>query len=59
MYKKNIGFILYSILAFLFFGFGVSLQLKAAIGQSVLNALAITLTALLPLKVGTILNGIN
>lgn len=59
MHKKNNGFILYSILAFLFFGFGISLQLKAAIGQSVLNALAVTLTALIPLKVGTVLNGIN
>lgn len=59
MHKKNNGFILYSILAFLFFGFGISLQLKAAIGQSVLNALAVTLTDLVPLKVGTVLNGIN
>ncbi|MGC6176806.1 YczE/YyaS/YitT family protein [Lacrimispora sp. 38-1] len=59
MTKKNSQLIAYSILSFVFFGFGVSLQLKAAIGQSVLNALAVTLSYLIPWKVGTILNMIN
>ena len=48
-----------TILSFVFFGFGISLQLKAAIGQSVLNALAVTLSYTIEMKVGTILNGIN
>lgn len=55
-YKK---YMFYSILSFLFFGFGISLQLKAAIGQSVINALAVTLSNTIQLKVGTILNVIN
>lgn len=59
MTKKNSQLIAYSILSFVFFGFGISLQLKAAIGQSVLNALAVTLSYLIPWKVGTILNMIN
>lgn len=49
----------FSILSFVFFGFGISLQLKAAIGQSVLNALAVTLSEAVRLKVGTILNVTN
>lgn len=59
MTKKNSQLIAYSIISFVFFGFGISLQLKAAIGQSVLNALAVTLSFLIPWKVGTILNMIN
>lgn len=59
MKKKNINFAFYSILSFVVFGFGISLQLKAAIGQSVLNALAMTLSDTLHMKVGTMLNGIN
>lgn len=59
MIKKNKKYMFYSILSFLFFGFGISLQLKAAIGQSVLNALAVTISEVVRLKVGTILNVIN
>ncbi|MDK2967628.1 hypothetical protein [Lacrimispora sp.] len=59
MTKKNTVLTAWSVLAFVFFGFGISLQLKAAIGQSVLNALAVTLSFLIPWKVGTILNIIN
>lgn len=59
MKKKNINYALYSILSFVIFGFGISLQLKAAIGQSVLNALAMTLSDTIHIKVGTMLNGIN
>jgi len=57
--KKYTKYMFYSILSFLLFGFGISLQLKAAIGQSVLNALAVTLSDTVHLKVGTILNVIN
>lgn len=53
------NYTIYSVIAFLFFGFGISLQLKAAIGQSVLNALAVTISYTIQLKVGTILNIIN
>lgn len=59
MTKKNTKLIAYSILNFVLFGFGVSLQLKAAIGQSILNAMAVTLSFLIPWKVGTILNLVN
>lgn len=59
MIKINKKYILYSILSFVFFGFGVSLQLKAAIGQSVLNALAVTLADILGRRVGTVLNVLN
>ncbi|MDW2798249.1 hypothetical protein RZO55_11730 [Clostridium boliviensis] len=59
MTKKNTVLTVCSVLSFVFFGFGISLQLKAAIGQSVLNALAVTLSFLIPWKVGTILNMIN
>lgn len=57
--KKNIKFAIYSILTFVFLGLGISLQIKAAIGQSMLNAFALTLSDTVNLKVGTILNIIN
>lgn len=59
MYKKNSTRAIISIFFFILFGFGVSLQLKASIGQSVLNALAVTLSYGIKMKVGTILNVIN
>ncbi|WP_120196138.1 hypothetical protein [Lacrimispora algidixylanolytica] len=59
MYKKNSTRAIISIFFFILFGFGVSLQLKASIGQSVLNALAVTLSYGIEMKVGTILNVIN
>ncbi len=57
--KKNIKFAIYSILTFVLLGLGISLQIKAAIGQSMLNAFALTLSDTVNLKVGTILNIIN
>ncbi len=59
MNRKKRNDLIRTILSFVFFGFGISLQLKAAIGQSVLNALAVTLSYSIQMKVGTILNGIN
>lgn len=59
MINNNKKYMFFSILSFVFFGFGISLQLKAAIGQSVLNALAVTLSEAVRLKVGTILNVTN
>lgn len=51
--------IMYSILAFLMLGLGISLQIKAGIGQSMFNALSLILADLFNLEVGTILNLLN
>lgn len=59
MSRKKRNDLVLTVISFVFFGFGISLQLKAAIGQSVLNALAVTLSYTTQMKVGTILNGIN
>ncbi|WP_349946397.1 hypothetical protein ABFV83_19935 [Lacrimispora sp. BS-2] len=59
MSRKKRNDLAVTIISFVFFGFGISLQLKAAIGQSVLNALAVTLSYTIQMKVGTILNMIN
>ncbi len=57
--SKNIKFTIYSALAFVLLGLGISLQIKAAIGQSMFNAFALTLSDTFNLKIGTILNIIN
>ncbi|HYE83776.1 MAG TPA: hypothetical protein VEG39_16625 [Clostridia bacterium] len=59
MISRNIKYIIYSILSFVLFCFGISLQIKALIGQSVLNAFAVTISYIVDLKVGTLLNIIN
>lgn len=59
MSRKKWNNLFITILSFVFFGFGISLQLKAAIGQSVLNALAVTFSYIIQMKVGTIINAIN
>lgn len=51
--------ILYSVSAFLMLGLGISLQIKAGIGQSMLNAFALILAELFNLEVGTVLNLLN
>lgn len=51
--------ILYSIAVYLMFGLGISLQIKAGIGQSMLNAFALVLAELFNLEIGTMLNLIN
>lgn len=53
--KKTI----YSIFAFLMLGLGISLQIKAGIGQSMLNAFSLILSAQFNLQVGTVLNCLN
>lgn len=55
-YMKNT---IFSISAFLSLGLGISLQIKAGIGQSMLNAFALTLAELFQLEVGTLLNILN
>ncbi len=51
--------ILYSVSAFLMLGLGISLQIKAGIGQSMLNAFALILSELFNLEIGTMLNLLN
>lgn len=51
--------IVFSVVSFILFGLGISLQIKAAIGQSMLNAFALTLSDLSHIEVGTILSIIN
>lgn len=55
-YAKHAG---YSILGFFLFGFGIALQIKAGIGQSMLNAFALTISEVLDTEIGNILNLIN
>lgn len=50
---------LYSTIAFLMLGLGISLQIKAGIGQSVLNAFAMTIAEITHLSIGTLLNLLN
>ncbi|MEL7648125.1 MAG: hypothetical protein AAGU76_08520 [Sedimentibacter sp.] len=59
MIAKHIKYTAYSIIAFLLLGLGISLQIKAGIGQSMLNAFALTLAELFHLEVGTMLNILN
>lgn len=51
--------ILYSVPAFLMLSLGISLQIKAGIGQSMLNAFALILAELFNLEIGTMLNLLN
>ncbi|WP_019230424.1 YitT family protein [Sedimentibacter sp. B4] len=59
MKTKYMKYTVYSILAFLLLGLGISLQIKAGIGQSMLNAFALTMAELFHLEVGTMLNILN
>lgn len=59
MHKQNRRQVILSIFFFILFGLGISLQLKAAIGQSILNALAVTISHGVQMKVGSVLNIIN
>ncbi|TCL56843.1 hypothetical protein EDD76_11015 [Kineothrix alysoides] len=47
-----------SLIMFILFGFGISLQIKSNIGQSMLNALALTLTDVSAAKIGTFVIGL-
>lgn len=51
--------ILYSISAFLMLGLGISLQIKAGIGQSMFNAFSIIFADLFNLEIGTVINLFN
>lgn len=56
---KHIKKTLYSIIAFLMLGLGISLQIKAGIGQSMFNAFSMILADLVHLEIGTMLNLLN
>jgi Predicted membrane protein len=59
MNPKYIKRSLYSVSLFLMLGLGISLQIKAAIGQSMLNAFSLLVADLLNLEIGTFLNLLN
>lgn len=59
MNQKNMKKTLYSLSAFLMLSLGITLQIKAGIGQSMLNAFALILAELFNLEIGTILNILN
>lgn len=50
---------LYSAVAFLLLGLGISLQIKAGIGQSMFNAFCLLLADLLRIEIGTVINFLN
>lgn len=54
-YKK----ILNSAFAFLLLGLGISLQIKASIGQSMFNAFSMLLANLIHIEIGTMINLLN
>lgn len=59
MHPQHTKKLLYSVLAFLILGLGISLQIKAGIGQSMFNAFALILAELFNLEIGTVLNFLN
>ena len=48
--------VLYSIITFLLLGLGISLQIKAGIGQSMFNAFSMLFATLCHIDIGTIIN---
>lgn len=50
---------LYSLFAFLLLSFGISMQIKAGIGQSMFNALCLILADLSSMQIGIVLNLFN
>lgn len=59
MNPKYIKKSLYSVSLFFMLGLGISLQIKAGIGQSMLNAFSLLVAYLLNLEIGTFLNLLN
>lgn len=50
---------LWTMIAFLGFSFGIALQIKADVGQSMFNAFAMSLTKPFEVEIGTVINGLN
>ncbi len=59
MISQNTKKLIYSLATFLLLGLGISLQVKAGIGQSMFNAFSLILADLFHLELGTMLNIIN
>jgi uncharacterized membrane protein YczE len=59
MNQKYMKKTLYSVSAFLMLSLGISLQIKAGIGQSMFNAFSLLLAEIFNLEIGTILNLLN
>lgn len=59
MRQKQIKNILYSTITFILLGFGISLQIKAGIGQSMFNAFCMLCADLLHIEIGTMINMFN
>ena len=51
--------IFYSAITFILLGFGISLQIKAGIGQSMFNAFCLLFADLLHIEIGTMINLFN
>lgn len=59
MTNKSIDKYLYSTIGFILLGLGISLQIKANIGQSMFNAFSLTLANMAGLNIGTTINCLN
>lgn len=59
MLPKYMKKILYSAITFLLLGVGISLQIKACIGQSMFNAFSMLLANLYHIEIGTMINLLN
>lgn len=59
MIPKYMKKTLYSAITFLLLGLGISLQIKAGIGQSMFNAFSMLLANLYHIEIGTIINLLN
>lgn len=57
--KQSIKEYILSIAVLFLYALGISMQIKAAIGQSMFNALVVTMSDLISIEVGTILNICN
>ncbi|MGO3049741.1 hypothetical protein CD110_08760 [Staphylococcus casei] len=56
MLKKKM---MLTLIFFVFFSFGIALQVKSNIGQSAMNAFGLSLSSMLHIKIGTTINLLN
>jgi Predicted membrane protein len=59
MSSKNTKHIVFSVISFLLLGMGISLQIKAGIGQSMFNAFSMLFADLFHFEIGTMINLFN
>ncbi|PTI42343.1 hypothetical protein BU056_01350 [Staphylococcus succinus] len=48
-----------TLIFFVFFSFGIALQVKSNIGQSAMNAFGLSLSSIFHIKIGTTINLLN